>query len=137
MKRSFRVATVFTGAAACAAAFTPGVATAATAKADLITPDIAHKNCPHTPALTKSVHFYYPPSAKHGPTCVAGDGKTSLGGTVYSFICTGNNFGWYDVNGSINYFNKHSLISLPPNHRIYAVDIQSTGGSWACSYNRP
>jgi hypothetical protein len=69
MKRSFRAATAFTGAAACAVAFTP-TADAATAR---ITPDTLHAaNCVGN-ASTPQLHLYYAASQHHPtPACVSG-----------------------------------------------------------------
>ena len=125
---------MFTGAAACAALFTPGAATAATAKAGRMEPDISHKNCGH--AATTSMHFYWPPSAKHGPTCVGGRGSTSLGGTVFSAVCTGANSGYFILNGEREYFGAAENISLD-DQRVYKVEISETHLKTAeCPYSR-
>jgi hypothetical protein len=102
MRTAFKVATVFTGAAACAAAFTPAAEAAPTATAtttartQLVTPDTSHHNCAIGPA-TKSAVFYWPASKHHGPTCVGGypdyHKRTSLGGTDFSKMCAGDNYG--------------------------------------------
>jgi hypothetical protein len=100
MRKAFTVATVFTGAAACAAAFTPAAEAAPTARTQVIAPDTAHHNCTVGPATTSAV-FYWPASKHHGPTCVGGSPdvhqRTSLGGTEFSKLCTGNNSGYYFV----------------------------------------
>jgi hypothetical protein len=98
MRKAFKVATVFTGAAACTALFAPGAeaATATAAKPQLIVPDTTHKNCAIGPRTTSTV-FYWPAAKNHGPTCVGGGGNygisTSLGGNVFTSYCPGNNFG--------------------------------------------
>ena len=99
MRKAFKVATVFTGAAACTALFAPGAeaATATAGKPQLIMlPDTTHKNCTIGPRTTSTV-FWWPASKNHGPTCVGGGGdydvSTSLGGNVFTSYCPGNNFG--------------------------------------------
>jgi hypothetical protein len=83
MKRSFQVATVFTGAVACATALAP------TAEAATVTPDTTAKNC--TVGSVAAVHLYYPASANHPlPACVSGAGYISWpGGKKFAGICGG------------------------------------------------
>jgi hypothetical protein len=71
MKKSFRVATVFTGAAACAAAFTP-VAAAATATpgATTATATPGHVTAPGAAADTLCVDLTFAQSSTYRP-CVA------------------------------------------------------------------
>jgi hypothetical protein len=86
MRKSFKVATVFTGAAAAAAVFAPA-AGAATATADAV-----RYNCPIGPRTAATV-LYWPTSKHHGPTCVSSIGLISVGDTYFSYFCAGNYFG--------------------------------------------
>lgn len=85
MKRSFQVATVFTGAVACAAALAPTVE----AEAAAVTPATTAGNC--TIASASAVHLYYPASAKHPtPACIKGAGTYNfVGGKKFAGICGG------------------------------------------------
>jgi hypothetical protein len=127
MKRSFRVATAFTGTAAAVAAFAPAAAAATTATAKAqevkiqeakiqeIKPDIGVTNCPSSPIWLTSFHFYYPPSGHHGPTCVGEAGTATLF-VKYQAWCAGNNRG---------YFNGYSAggfgwrVTFGPGSRVY------------------
>jgi hypothetical protein len=88
MRRAFKVATAFTGAAAFATAFTPALqADAAVARpmGDVI-------DCPGT--ANTSVHLYYASDEHHGPLCVGGfEDYTNFGTAHYVQLCAGNNFG--------------------------------------------
>src|ERR1700722_19310977 len=88
MKRSFKVATVFTGAVACATALAP-TAEATTGTMNRITPDTTAGNCAANsgPAL----HVYYSKKEKHSlAACVKGDGFFAFGaGRKWSGICGG------------------------------------------------
>jgi hypothetical protein len=85
MKRSFRVATVFTGAAALTGAFAPAAVAA---------PASFHQQACGEDA--NYVHLYYPAGADHGPVCFGGVGGVSWEGnsrpSLYG-ICGGNNSG--------------------------------------------
>jgi len=85
MRKSFKVATAFTGTAAATAMFAPA------AGAATMMPDTSHANC--TGSTTATV-LYRPVSAHHGPTCVfGGNGRTNLGSTYFQYFCAGDNFG--------------------------------------------
>jgi hypothetical protein len=104
MKKPFRVATMFTGAAACAAAFTPAAQAAAMPAApDAATHDLA-------PGITATgnvtatddcgsrtigwLYLYYTASEHHGPVCLGGTGTVYLDdSTKIAGICTGANYG--------------------------------------------
>jgi hypothetical protein len=96
MRRAFKVATVFTGAAAAAAAFTPAALAATAAGAHRMEPATSIRNCDGNLQSTTSMVFKRPPSAHHGPTCI-GDGNVALRGigvspeANYGNYCTGNN----------------------------------------------
>jgi hypothetical protein len=139
MRRAFKVATVFTGAAACAAAFTPAAEAApmTTAKTELITPDTAHHDCAVGPATTSAV-FYWLPSAHHGPTCVGGDPdydvNTSLGGNAFSKMCAGNNYGeFYVVGDSIPFHFIPGQVSDIYDLPVSVVFISKWYGDYKCA----
>ena len=96
MKRSFRVATVFTGIAACATALAPPAEAApaipgATTTATAGTPTV--KKC--TAGLGHWVHLYYTLSERHGPECFGGSGYIDFTGKTRFFkLCAGNNYGY-------------------------------------------
>jgi hypothetical protein len=96
MRKAFKVATVFTGTAACAAMFVPAAEAATAANAQQAEPATSHHNCAVGPRTTSTV-LMWPSAAHHGPTCVGGEVDyrvfTRLG-THYSKICGGNNSGW-------------------------------------------
>jgi hypothetical protein len=133
MRKAFRVTTMFTGAATCAAAFTPGVtALAATTRPQQIEPDTGAKNCAIGTSTTSMV-LSWSPRGDHGPTCIGSGGQpgtVNLGGKVFDDYCTGDNYGWfsYSIAGqdgfrrSLGFIqNTHSPLS-PPLH-IYDVHI--------------
>ena len=105
MKRSFRVATVFTGAAAAAAAaaavtFTPAVnavampgAAAQVPKGQEVTPNITVENC--NSGTRQWIHLYYTAAEHHGPVCLGHPGTYVVPNhnTVFQSFCAGNNFG--------------------------------------------
>jgi hypothetical protein len=131
MKRSFKVATVFTGATAFAAAFTPTAgAVTVSAKTQLIKPDIFKKNCTLGHPTT-SVHFYWPAAAHHGPTCLGEAGTTSLGGTVFASFCAGNNYGWFSASGvHVPFGQSETLFVGAPVHQVHI-------SHWQDSYKCP
>lgn len=94
MRKAFKVAMVFTGAATCAAAFTPA-AEAAPATTVRIQPDVVLKNCTIGPRTTSMVFTWFA-SQHHGPTCIGSGGKPGTVTVNHSFAhgCTGDNFGW-------------------------------------------
>lgn len=89
MRRSFRVATVFTGVAAVAGGFGPA-ALAATAQTTAI--DIANQECgANTGGVSNWVHLYYP-NNDHPAECFHDKGNVAAKATIASF-CPGNNSG--------------------------------------------
>jgi hypothetical protein len=98
MKRAFKVATVFTGAAACAFGLTP---TAVAAPVGTNIPDLAH-NC--TAVSPSAVHLYYPASHHHPtPACVLTPAGTvqSLNPPIrFQSYCGGAASGSFFINGS-------------------------------------
>jgi len=96
MRKSFRVATVFTGAAACAAAFAPaaGAATPAPGTTTRITPTgITPNDC--TPGEWNWLHMYYTTAEKHPtPACYGGTGVYPIPGNKrFTKFCPGDNSG--------------------------------------------
>jgi len=95
MRTAFKVATAFTGAAACAAMFAPGAEAATTARTQPVAPDTGHKNCA-IGVFTTSAVFWWRSTADHGPTCVGGlpnfNVPTSLGDNYFESVCPGNNY---------------------------------------------
>lgn len=96
MRKAFKVATVFTGAAACAAAFAPAAGAATTARNQQMEPATSHRNCVVGPKTSSTV-LRWPTAAHHGPTCVSFFGNpgtpTLLGNNFFTFFCAGNNGG--------------------------------------------
>lgn len=110
MKTTFRMATALAAAAVGVAAFAaPAVAAQVRVK-----PAAAHArmrpnalpkeptvvNCPSDAADGYWVHFYWPASAHHPPTCVGGKSVDSYffnngKGIKFAAMCGGNNSGWY------------------------------------------
>jgi hypothetical protein len=114
MKRSFRVATVFTGAVACATALAP-TAEAATAT---VTPDTTGGNCAANSG--PAAHLYYSAKAHHSlAACFNGAGYYSfIGGKKFAGVCGGAWSGsfYYGVPGtSISGVSNFSRGYLPVN----------------------
>jgi hypothetical protein len=130
MRKAFRVATAFTGAAACAAAFTPAAAAAATTAKTQVGPDTFHRNCPHY--STTSVHLYWPASKDHGPTCVGQLGESTLSGTYFRSVCTGNNSGSMSTSRTFFDFHRSSVFLL--NQKVGLIGITGFGGAAECPY---
>jgi len=126
MRKAFKVATVFTGAAACAAAFAPAAEAATTARTQLIEPATSHRNC--AGGTTTSTVLFRPTSADHGPTCVGGannyDSPTYLGGTYFTYFCAGNNYGsiFYTPTKPTRYYGPGSGIGTL-DHGVSSVNI--------------
>ena len=142
MKRSFRVATVFTGAAACAAAFAP-TANAAQVAPDgttRIAPDAIAANCEPGMIDASSLHLYYSPKQNHPkPACVfLSDGYVPIGnGTAkFSSYCAGGYSGYLYINGSPHRFTRG-------NHHLYgqvvsAVSLDGIPNPGSnCTYSPP
>jgi len=136
MRKAFKVATAFTGAAACAAVFTPGAmgATATTAKTLQVNPDIAPKNC--TATSTTSMVFWWV-SGAHGPNCVGGSpggpGTTTAlnNGKYVSRICTGNNWGWIVHSDIKQHFGQDYSLDRSV-WKVSQVHISGWSGGWKC-----
>jgi hypothetical protein len=118
MKRSFRVAAVFTGAAAAVAGFAPvaGAVTIAPGAAPGITPDIHGGNCSSAP--NSSVHLYYESSQHHArPACFNGDGTWPLGkGIRFVSYCAGAFSGYLYIGGTPKKFTAGT-------HKLYGASV--------------
>jgi hypothetical protein len=93
MRRSFRAATVFTGAAALAGGFGPMALAATTQATTTVHPDIGPwRECgANNGGVSNWVHLYYP-NNDHPAECIGGAGSTGGNATIASF-CPGNNHG--------------------------------------------
>jgi hypothetical protein len=93
MKRSFRVATVFTGAAACAVALAP-TAHAAPAVPRATANGIIANDC--TNGEWNWLHMYYTAAERHSvPACFGGTGVFKIPGNKrFTGFCPGNNSGY-------------------------------------------
>ena len=125
MKRSFQVATLFTGAVACATVLAP-MADAATTT---VTPDTTAKNCA---VSNSSVHLIYSKKADHPvDACITGAGYVSFtGGKKFAGICGGGWSGsfYYSVPGTkiagTSVFNQGYLpVMWKQTDRIYYVHL--------------
>ena len=96
MRKAFKVATVFTGAAACAAMGAPAAEAATAANARQAEPATSVRNCAIGPRTTSMV-FWWPNAANHGPTCLGGFANrgvsVDLEGNKFRAFCGGNNYG--------------------------------------------
>jgi hypothetical protein len=111
MRTSFRVATVFTGAAALAGGLGP-TAFAVPAQAATARPDIGPwRECgANNGGVSNWVHLYYP-GDDHPAECIGGAGHAPTNATVSSF-CPGNNNG--HVYGSVKVSgNNYVDVSFP------------------------
>jgi hypothetical protein len=102
MRRSFKVATVFTGAAALAGGYGP-TALAATTQATAVRPDLTVQDCgANDDGVSTWVHLYYP-ADDHPAVCIGGSTSYHpVSATIASF-CPGNNNGSFEasVDGNV------------------------------------
>lgn len=92
MKRSFRVATVFTGAAACAAVMTPAAQAARVAPGHGFAPDVTARICsPQTTGSENLVELTYVKG--HKPECFTGNGQTGIEGAPFNTYCADSKSG--------------------------------------------
>ena len=142
MRRSFRVATVFTGAAALAGGFGP-TALAATTQTTAIHPDTpTNRICgANNGGVSHWVHLYYP-NNDHPAECFHGSGYTNAGATIASF-CPGNNGGYLHGSvsgvGSTFHFGpgngRHPVSwfdGYRGNFHVGGISILSTAGTAKC-----
>jgi hypothetical protein len=130
MKRTFRVATVFTGAAACGAALAPAAhaATAAPGATAALRPAVTHAgNCPVSE--TNSVRLYYTSAENHlTPLCAHGVsvGSPSIWGTAgkrFSSYCGGEYSGFLFISGVPAKFTAGTAFHLLHNHIVSGIEI--------------
>jgi hypothetical protein len=105
MRRSFRVATVFTGAAALAGGYGPAALAAATQTTAAAAGPVAQVCAANNDGVSHYMHFYYP-NDDHPAECFHGLGRTGAGATIASF-CPGTYGGV--LHGSVS----HVGVSLP------------------------
>jgi hypothetical protein len=126
MKRSFRVATVFTGAAACAAlapaAHAASAAPGATAR---ITPDTTAHDCSKGSTTiysrTNEVHLYYSSKEHHTyPACIFGSGSPIIWGRGKRFgsYCAGAWSGYLYIDGGARRFTAGNTV-----HQLYNASV--------------
>jgi hypothetical protein len=139
MRRAFTVATVFTGTAACAAAFAPAAGAVTAARDQPLEPATSHRNCAIGPRTTSTV-FWWLPSAHHGPTCVGGANnyrEVTFVSNSYSAFCAGNNSGYYVVGGEAHYYKpgetKASILGTYAGTYITSVSIYGWTGHDTCA----
>jgi hypothetical protein len=148
MKKPLRMATVFTGAAACAAAFAPTAAAAATAPGTATgtatTTATAGKPLPSnideidcTASDSHWVHLYWPGYADHGPTCLGYAGVKEVDHSFVGF-CPGNNYGVFTALTSSgtyfsHFFTPHTGKSLDFTFYVISLEISHWAGSDTCS----
>ncbi len=104
MKKSFRVATMFTGIAAASALTPTATAMAATpGTTDQATPKISVEHC--NSSNRPWVHLYYTAAENHGPACFGNNGTYNItSGTRFVEACTGNNYGYLRFSGGAPYY---------------------------------
>jgi hypothetical protein len=151
MKSKLRMATVFTGAAACAAAFGPTAAAATTAAtagkplpantevtAGKLLPSIDEVDC--NASEVHWFHLYWLPSADHGPTCLGYKGTKTVDHSFEGW-CPGTNWGWFTAvsyygTEYTSYFSPFfGYIPGPYSLPFYVLDvhISSWSGNAVCS----
>lgn len=132
MKKSFRVATVFTGVAAVTGGFGP-TALAATTHPTVIHPaTVENQICgANDGGISHWAHVYYP-NDDHPAECFHGAGKQPEKGTIYS-ICPGNNSVIFWGNGGIgNHFPAGWGRTTIGDWALSAVQILGWSGSAKC-----
>jgi hypothetical protein len=105
MRRSFKLATAFTGVAALSGGYGP-TALAATTPAAAVHPDIGNRVCgANNGGVSNWVHLYYP-NNNHPAECFGGAGGTPVNATIASF-CPGNNNGDFLADGIVSPVTFH------------------------------
>lgn len=136
MKRAFRVATVFTGAAACVAGVTPAAQAAAAAPgvAVRVMPDATGRSCA-AGGITMESHglvLYYDKNVNpHPPACFTGTGYAGVGGHPrFSSYCADGAVGDLLINGTWEPFTsgRHHLYGQV----VSSVYIQAGPAAHAC-----
>ncbi|MGD0556343.1 MAG: hypothetical protein ABSA93_15370 [Streptosporangiaceae bacterium] len=145
MRRSFQVATIFTGVAALAGGFGPA-AHAATTGPNALHPEIANQECgANNNGVSKWLHLYYP-NNDHPAECFHGTGTTSADATIQAFCAgstsgyifghltaSGNGFAVHYGRGSTRYYIS-SLTGIITNWTISKITISKmTGADHECT----
>ena len=131
MRRAFTVASVFTGAVTCAAAFTPTATTATAGETHAIVQECG--------GATTSMVLYWTPSEHHGPTCIGGHGapytvSLGRGDTLFTGYCTGDDSGTLYINQNKTPFEAGENVSFPGSPpAISKVHIQKRHGRYTCA----
>ncbi len=130
MKRSFKVATVFTGVAALGAIAAPAANAAVVGPGTKATPNITGKSCGGFVSNYKGLILAY--TAGHAPACFSGTGTTGVGGDpAFQSYCAGSAVGYLYIGGKARAFtsNVHQL----GGQHVSKVDItRYTGGKTRC-----
>lgn len=123
VKRSFKVATAFTGVAACATVMAPA--------ADAAVP-LTAMNC--TAALGHWVHLGYSKNQHHiTDACFGNNGWNYLtNGQKFSSLCTGNNWGRFIASGTQIYWGPSFLWPFSHPMAITALYISGHAGNFSC-----
>jgi hypothetical protein len=122
MKRAFRVATVFTGTAACAAAMTPAAQAAAVAPGATarVTPDTVTVHACPTVIPSGTLVLEYTSSEFHSPVCFRGSGRWYVGpDTRFSAYVASAKSGSLLINGRWEKFTSGAL------HHLYKQVVNS------------
>ncbi len=138
MRKAFRAATVFTGAAVGATLLAPALAAnAATTDATTepptgLVPDVL-ANCPR--GSNTSVHLYWSPGERHGPTCVGNvEYYTAFGPNVtYVSLCAGNNSGVFSSSNGFFVYHHGYHLGLHNGH-AQKIDNETWSGNSKCAY---
>jgi hypothetical protein len=129
MRRSFKLATTFTGVAALSGAYGP--AALATTTPTAVHPYIHNQECgPNNGGVSNWVHLYYPHN-DHPAECFGGAGGTPANATISSF-CPGNNNGYFLADGIVSpvVFNHNSgRNNIGPMHISYLYISNWTGNA--------
>jgi hypothetical protein len=137
MRKAFKVATVFTGGVACAAAFTPALAANAATNAETGTGTTQAPldviDCPTHP--NTSVHLYWSPGENHPPTCVGNHQVyTGFGHVHYISLCAGNNSGVFSSVYDRVVYRPGGYYGLG-NGTAEKIDNIAWSGNAECSYS--
>jgi len=135
MKRAFRVATVFTGAAACAGVLTPAAQAAVVAPGGAVraTPDaVAVGSCsPNINGDYNTLALYYLSDEHHPPACFTGSGYWYVGtGVRFAKYCAEGKSGYLEIKGTWERFTPgdHNLHS----QYVSAVSMGPGGAAAPC-----
>jgi hypothetical protein len=133
MKRSFKLATVFTGAGALTGVFAPAALAAPANTAAVAKPDIGPaKECgANNGGVSNWVHLYYP-NNDHPAECIGGAGTLPVKATIRSF-CAGNNNGYVTGNLPFHFHPSSPRTDLLTNVQLTAVHISSWVGHAKCT----